>query len=122
MILAVCGGYQLLGHCYQLGDESLPGVGLVDLHTVRADGPRLIGNVAIEVELQPGRTGGSWPASRTTAAAPTSVRASGALGTVLKGHGNNGSDGREGVIAGKRDRHLPARAAAARRTPGSPTG
>ena len=54
MILAVCGGYQLLGHSYQLGDEKLPGVGLVDLRTMRADGPRLIGNVAIEVELEPG--------------------------------------------------------------------
>src|SRR5450755_5171322 len=51
VVLAVCGGYQLLGHSYQLGDEQLPGVGLVDLHTVRSDGPRLIGNVAIEVEL-----------------------------------------------------------------------
>ena len=54
MILAVCGGYQLLGHSYQLGDETLPGVGLVDLVTVRSDDPRLIGNVAIEVELEPG--------------------------------------------------------------------
>ena len=44
VILAVCGGYQLLGHSYQLGEESLPGAGLVDLHTVRSDGPRLIGN------------------------------------------------------------------------------
>ena len=55
MIIAVCGGYQLLGSSYQIEDETLPGVGLVDLHTVRADGPRLIGNVAIEVELDPGR-------------------------------------------------------------------
>src|SRR5438445_231549 len=31
VILAVCGGYQLLGHSYQLGDEKLPGAGLVDL-------------------------------------------------------------------------------------------
>src|SRR6201988_4017064 len=38
VILAVCGGYQLLGHSYQLGDESLPGVGLVDLSTGRAEG------------------------------------------------------------------------------------
>src|SRR4051794_41503777 len=51
VILAVCGGYQLLGHSYELGDEELPGVGLVDLHTVREPGPRLIGNVAIEVDL-----------------------------------------------------------------------
>jgi len=51
VILAVCGGYQLLGHGYAMGAERLPGVGLVDLETVREDGPRLIGNVAIEVEL-----------------------------------------------------------------------
>src|SRR5437763_10275049 len=55
VIFAVCGGYQLLGSSYQLGDERLPGVGLVDLHTIREVGPRLIGNVAIEVELEPGR-------------------------------------------------------------------
>src|SRR3954451_1520401 len=51
VVLAVCGGYQLLGHSYQLGDEELPGVGLVDLRTIREPGPRLIGNVAVEVEL-----------------------------------------------------------------------
>ena len=49
--------------------------GLVDLRTVREDGPRLIGNVAIEVS-SPGSTGrASSPASRTTAAARTSDRA-----------------------------------------------
>src|SRR5213078_4549378 len=52
VILAVCGGYQLLGHSYQLGDEQLPGIGLVDARTVREEGPRLIGNAAIEVELE----------------------------------------------------------------------
>ena len=52
VVFAVCGGYQLLGHGYELGGERLPGVGLVDLETVREDGPRLIGNVAIEVELE----------------------------------------------------------------------
>ena len=37
VILAVCGGYQLLGHSYQLGDRTLPGVGLVELqHGARA--------------------------------------------------------------------------------------
>ena len=54
LIFGVCGGYQLLGHSYELGEETLPGVGLVDLKTVRSDGPRLIGNVAIETELTPG--------------------------------------------------------------------
>jgi hypothetical protein len=99
VILAVCGGYQLLGHSYQLGDETLPGAGLVDLHTIRADGPRLIGNVAIEVELEPGDrrvlAGFENHGGRTYLADEGS-----ALGRVLKGHGNNGRDGYEGVRSG----------------------
>ncbi len=51
VILGVCGGYQLLGHSYTLGEDEIPGVGLLDVRTVREDGPRLIGNVAIEVSL-----------------------------------------------------------------------
>jgi Predicted glutamine amidotransferase len=39
-LLAVCGGYQLLGHSYQLEEEKLPGLGLADLETVREAGPR----------------------------------------------------------------------------------
>ena len=39
VVLAVCGGYQLLGHSYQLGEERLPGLGLADLETVREPGP-----------------------------------------------------------------------------------
>ena len=35
VVFAVCGGYQLLGHGYELGARDLPGVGLVDLRTVR---------------------------------------------------------------------------------------
>ncbi len=99
VILAVCGGYQLLGHSYQLGEESLPGVGLVDITTVRSDGPRLIGNVAIEVELEPGRrevlAGFENHGGRTHLGARAT-----ALGRVIRGHGNNGVDGYEGVRAG----------------------
>ncbi|HYU14773.1 MAG TPA: hypothetical protein VEL05_01825, partial [Candidatus Acidoferrum sp.] len=51
VVLAVCGGYQLLGHSYQLDEERIPGLGLADLETVRKPGPRLIGNVEIEVDL-----------------------------------------------------------------------
>ena len=39
VVLGVCGGYQLLGHSYELGAETIPGIGLLDVHTVRADGP-----------------------------------------------------------------------------------
>ena len=99
VILAVCGGYQLLGHSYELGAQTLPGVGLVDLRTVRADGPRLIGNVAIEVELDPGEphvlAGFENHGGRTQLGPCTRP-----LGRVLHGHGNNGHDGYEGVREG----------------------
>ncbi len=94
-MLAVCGGYQLLGHGYQLGEERLPGLGLVDLETVREPGERLIGNVAIEVDLGEGPRGVAGfenHGGRTylgDGAQP--------LGRVLSGFGNNGRDGFEGV-------------------------
>src|SRR4051795_1468302 len=53
VVFGVCGGHQLLGEYYELGGERLPGLGLVDLHTVREDGPRLIGNVSIELDIGP---------------------------------------------------------------------
>jgi lipid II isoglutaminyl synthase (glutamine-hydrolysing) len=94
-LLAVCGGYQLLGHSYELGAETLPGVGLVDLRTVRSDGPRLIGNVAIEVELdgRPRVLAGFENHGGRTQLGPGATP----LGRVLRGHGNNGRDGLEGV-------------------------
>ena len=99
-ILAVCGGYQLLGHSYQLGAEEIPGVGLVDLRTVREDGPRLIGNVAIEVEL-PGLDGPRVLAGFENHGGRTYLGdAAEPLGRVLRGHGNNGADGFEGVRGG----------------------
>ena len=95
VLLAVCGGYQLLGGSYQLGEETLPGLGLADLRTVREEGPRLIGNVAIETELGGEKrllAGFENHGGRTylgTDARP--------LGRVVKGHGNNGGDWFEGV-------------------------
>jgi CobQ-like glutamine amidotransferase family enzyme len=99
VILGVCGGYQLLGHSYELGSETLPGVGLLDLVTVRCDGPRLIGNVAIEVELEPGSR--RVLAGFENHGGRTSLGPGGAaLGRVLRGHGNDGHSGREGARAG----------------------
>ena len=95
VLLAVCGGYQLLGHSYQLGDRRIEGLGLADLETVREPGPRLIGNVEIEADLGRG--------SRTLAGFENhggrTYLGDGAepLGRVVRGHGNNGSDGLEGV-------------------------
>jgi CobQ-like glutamine amidotransferase family enzyme len=95
VVLAVCGGYQLLGHSYQLGEERLPGLGLADLETVREPGPRLIGNVAIEAELDGSAhtiAGFENHGGRTRLGAGARP-----LGRVLSGFGNNGSDGLEGV-------------------------
>jgi CobQ-like glutamine amidotransferase family enzyme len=95
-VLAVCGGFQLLGHSYELGDETLPGVGLVDLRTVRSDGPRLIGNAAIELGDGTVLAGFENHGGRTHLGPGEQP-----LGRVLRGHGNNGSDGWEGVRRGK---------------------
>ena len=96
--LAVCGGYQLLGSSYELGEERIEGLGVAALHTVREPGPRLIGNVSIEVDL------GSGPrvlAGFENHGGRTYVDSGGeALGRVLHGHGNNGRDGLEGIVRG----------------------
>ena len=95
VVLAVCGGYQLLGHSYQLGNERIEGLGIADFETVREPGPRLIGNVAIEADLGFGDqvlAGFENHGGRTYLGDGVTP-----LGRVLKGHGNNGRDGFEGV-------------------------
>jgi lipid II isoglutaminyl synthase (glutamine-hydrolysing) len=104
VVLGVCGGYQLLGHSYALEGQDMPGVGLLDLKTVREPGPRLIGNVAIEVRLD-GSDGGEGPARVLAGFENHGGRTclgSGArpLGLVLKGHGNDGRSGNEGARKG----------------------
>jgi lipid II isoglutaminyl synthase (glutamine-hydrolysing) len=108
VILGVCGGYQLLGHSYTLGEDRIPGVGLLDVRTVREDGPRLIGNVAIETSLEDERDS-SEGSEKTTQLLVGFENHGGrtyldpgahALGRVLKGHGNDGRSGFEGSRKG----------------------
>ena len=92
VLLAVCGGYQLLGHYYKTSEGTMEGLSLVDLHTEQGE-PRLIDNIVLENEIFPlpivgfenhgGRTyiGDNKP-----------------FGKVLYGHGNNGEDHTEGVL------------------------
>jgi CobQ-like glutamine amidotransferase family enzyme len=99
LVLGICGGFQLLGHAYELGDEEVPGLGLVDLRTVRVDSHRLVGNVAIEVELDTGPghpprvLAGFENHGGRTHLGPGEQP----LGRVLRGHGNTGESGFEGV-------------------------
>jgi len=92
VILGVCGGFQLLGGSYALGDEEVPGLGLVDLRTVRGEGKRLIGNVAVEVEGLGVLAGFENHGGRTHLGPDEQP-----LGRVLRGHGNTGESGFEGV-------------------------
>jgi CobQ-like glutamine amidotransferase family enzyme len=100
VVLGVCGGYQLLGNSYVLGEEQIEGVGLLDVSTVRVDGPRLIGNVAIEAQLGDGTDGEPTRvlAGFENHGGHTSLAAGQApLGRVLRGNGNDGASGFEGA-------------------------
>jgi len=99
-LLAVCGGYQLLGRGYRSRTGSLmPGAGLFAHETV-AGATRMIGDVLLECELEPGMrrplAGFENHAGRTLldpGAEP--------LGRVIHGFGNDGESGFEGCRIGR---------------------
>lgn len=99
-ILAVCGGYQLLGRYYQPADgDRLDGVGIFDAHT-EAGFKRLIGNVVAtpaltELGTRPlvGFENHSGLTFLGDSAEP--------LARITSGFGNNGRDGTEGCVAGR---------------------
>jgi CobQ-like glutamine amidotransferase family enzyme len=98
--LAVCGGYQLLGRGYRGRDGSfMPGAGLFAHETVAGD-TRMIGDVLLECELEPGTkrqlAGFENHAGRTLLAAEAEP-----LGRVVYGFGNDGSSGYEGCRLGR---------------------
>lgn len=92
VVIAVCGGYQLLGHYYQTDQGRMEGLHLVDLYTEQKPG-RLIDNIVLKSDLfkmpvvgfenHGGRTkiGNNQP-----------------FGKVLYGSGNDGESGYEGVV------------------------
>jgi lipid II isoglutaminyl synthase (glutamine-hydrolysing) len=99
-VLAVCGGYQLLGRGYRgFHGEDMPGAGVLPLETVAGD-RRMIGDVLLECELEPGE-------KRTLAgfenhAGRTRVDPSATpLGRVVAGFGNDGESGFEGCRLGR---------------------
>ena len=99
-VLAVCGGYQLLGRFYRdRHGAELPGAGVLPLQTLAGE-TRMIGDVLLECELEPGWTqtlaGFENHAGRTvldTGAEP--------LGRVVAGFGNDGQSGFEGCRVGR---------------------
>ena len=98
-LLAVCGGYQLLGRGYRGRDGSfMPGAGLFPHETVAGD-TRMIGDVLLECELEPGV---KEPLAGFENHAGRTLLDSGAepLGRVIYGFGNDGSSGLEGCRIG----------------------
>jgi CobQ-like glutamine amidotransferase family enzyme len=99
-LLAVCGGYQLLGRFYRdRAGADLPGAGIFPLETVAGE-RRMIGDVLLECELEPGErrtlAGFENHAGRTLldeGAEP--------LGRVVHGFGNDGGSGYEGCRLGR---------------------
>jgi lipid II isoglutaminyl synthase (glutamine-hydrolysing) len=99
-LLAVCGGYQLMGRSYRdFHGGDLPGIGLFPLETVAGE-TRMIGDVLLECELEPGvvRTlaGFENHAGRTRL-----DRGAEPLGRVVAGFGNDGASGLEGCRVGR---------------------
>lgn len=99
-LLAICGGYQLLGEYYKPHKGAkLPGTGLFPAYT-NASFERMIGNLVIEVTPQPENglphqiVVGFENHSGKTFLKPGAVP----LGHVIKGFGNNGEDKTEGCI------------------------
>ena len=102
IVLAVCGGYQLLGSSYEIGPgDALEGVGLLAARTVREPGARLIGNVAIEVRMDgPDGEPRTLAGFENHAGRTYLADAEEPLGDVLAGHGNDGRSGTEGARRG----------------------
>jgi CobQ-like glutamine amidotransferase family enzyme len=101
-VLAVCGGYQLLGHYYQTAEgERFPGIGMIDVKT-EAGKKRFIGDVVVDTEpndladLSPSTLVGFENHSGRTFLGPNARP----LGMVRLGFGNNGGDGTEGCLQG----------------------
>lgn len=92
VFLAVCGGYQLLGHYYRPDNgPDLLGIGLLDVHTI-AGNKRCIGNVIIQSEF------GTLVAFENHSGKTYLGPQARPLGRSEIGYGNNAEDGNEGAI------------------------
>lgn len=94
VVLAICGGYQMLGQYYQTHQgQKIPGLGILNLHTQAGD-KRLIGNVVIETEIE-GEI--IKVVGFENHSGQTFINDLRPLGKVLSGFGNNGQDKMEGA-------------------------
>lgn len=94
-MLAICGGYQLLGHYYIGADgEKIQGIGALDHYTLSQDHHRFIGDITIKNE----QTGETYRGFENHNGKTYTGKSEHPLGVVVDGHGNNGEDHQEGAI------------------------
>ncbi len=94
VVLAICGGYQLLGRYYRMPDGTeIPGLGLMEHYTEAGDS-RLIGNVIVEAEIDGVK---SRLVGFENHGGRTYLNGVSPLGRVVHGGGNNGTDKTEGA-------------------------
>ena len=92
VVIAICGGYQLLGKYYKTDQGTIEGLNLVDLYTEQGS-PRLIDNIVLKSDLF------SMPiVGFENHGGRTYINDNRPLGKVLYGSGNDGESGYEGVI------------------------
>ena len=92
VVIAICGGYQLLGKYYKTDQGNMKGLDLVDLYTEQGEG-RLIQNIVLQSELfDMPIVGFENHGGRTC------INNNKPLGKVLYGAGNDGKSGYEGVV------------------------
>jgi CobQ-like glutamine amidotransferase family enzyme len=101
VVLAVCGGYQLMGRFYRTAEgEELPGAGILDLYTAHpgAQAKRFIGNVVIEWSPNGAASGTTLVGFENHGGRTYLGEGVQPLGRVVAGFGNNGEDGGEGAV------------------------
>ena len=92
VVIAICGGYQLLGNYYKTDQGMIEGLKLVDMSTEQGKG-RLIGNIVMQSDLfDMPIVGFENHGGRTT------IGNNKPLGKVLSGYCNDGQSGEEGVV------------------------
>ncbi|STX20040.1 type 1 glutamine amidotransferase [Levilactobacillus brevis] len=94
-VLAICGGFQLLGHYYiGANGEKLPGISALDHYTLDQDNNRFIG----DIEIKNAETGEVYHGFENHQGRTFLGKGERPLGNVITGKGNNGEDGTEGAI------------------------
>lgn len=92
VVIAICGGYQLLGNYYKTKEGIIEGLSLVDMYTEQGEN-RLIDNIVLQSELfDMPIVGFENHGGRTF------IGENKPLGKVLYGSGNDGKSGYEGVV------------------------